>query len=49
MPDDKDAIWVKKETKERFLKYGTVGMTQDEVLNSLMSFWDTYKDAVDRH
>lgn len=50
MTDDNErtTIIISKETKKKFDQLGSVGMTQDSVLNSLIDFYNRYKGAIDR-
>jgi len=46
MEDEMTVINVKKTTKERFDKLGSIGMSQDQLQNALIDFWLRYKDVV---
>ncbi len=46
--EEMTTIWISKKTKERFDKLGNLKMTQDDVLNSLIDFWERYNGLVDQ-
>ena len=48
MDDEMTNIKVTKATKEKFDKLGNLSMTQDDVVNSLVDFWNRYQGVVNK-
>ena len=46
MPDEFTTIRITMKTKEKFDKLGNISMSQDDLLNSLMDFWNKYRDVI---
>jgi len=48
MEEEVTTIRVSKKTKDRFNKSGNLEMSQDDVPNALLDFWEPYKGLVDQ-
>jgi len=48
MEEEYTSIKISVKTKERFDKLGNLSMTQDDVLKSLIEFWNRYQGVVNK-